>query len=241
MAEGRRRGTLRVGWGVAAAWAVFALVAAAFWNQWLSLPDRWNPWAPLWPDERPNVLTGYKLARLARDPATCRRTLQATQLGFSAVPDRPVREGCGWAGAVRVSALPAGVDPPAVLACPAAVALAVWDRHGVQPLARAHFGQPVVGIAHYGSFACRNVGGEAGQRRSEHAAANALDVAAFTLADGRIVSVARDWDRDDARGRFLRELHARACRFWSVTLGPDYNAAHADHFHLDRGAARACR
>lgn len=224
-----------------AAGAVLALVGAAFWNQWLSLPDRWNPWAPLWPDDAPNVLTGYKLARLGRDPAACGATLAATRLGYAAVANRPVREGCGWADAVRVSALPASLDPPVVLACPAAVALALWDRHGVQPLARAHFGQPVTGVTHYGSFACRNVGGEAGQRRSEHASANALDIAAFTLGDGRTVSVARDWGRDDARGRFLREVHEAACRFWSVSLGPAYNAAHADHFHLDRGSSRACR
>ena len=224
-----------------AAWAALALVAAAFWNQWLTLPDRWNPWAPLWPDEAPTFLTGYKLSRLAGDPVACRRTLAAAGLVQVALPDRALRAGCGWANGVRLSALPARVEPPAVLACPAAVALALWERHSVQPLARSHFGQAVVGMTNYGSFACRNVGGEAGQRRSEHATANALDVAAFELADGRAVSVARDWARADERGRFLREVHAQACRYWSVVLGPDYNAAHADHFHLDRGGLRACR
>ena len=217
------------------------IVGAAFWHQWLTLPDRWNPWAPLWPDDPPTFLTGYKLSRLAADPAECRRTLQVAGAAYERVPDRAMREGCGWSNGVRVSALPARVQPPAVLACPAAVALVLWERHGVQPLARAHFGQPVVGIATYGSFACRNVGGEAGQRRSEHATANALDVAAFALADGRSVSVARDWNGEDERARFLRDVHAQACRFWGVVLGPGYNAAHADHFHLDRGGFRTCR
>jgi hypothetical protein len=226
---------------VLAVWLAVALVALAIGNEWLRIPDRWNPWAPLWPDDEPTLLTSWKLGRLARDPAACRATLQATRLEHAPVPDRPLRDGCGWTNGVRVSALPARLDPPVVLACPAAVALALWDRHGVQPLAREHLGQPVVAMAHYGSFACRNVGGEAGQRRSEHAAANALDVAGFTLADGRAVSVARDWPRDDARGRFARAAHRAACRFWSVALGPDYNAAHADHLHLDRGAFRTCR
>ena len=221
--------------------AALLLVAAAFWNQWWTLPDRWNPWAPLWPADPPTFITAYKLSRLAADPAACRRTLQAAGVTQMAMPDRAVTEGCGWTNAVRVSALPARVEPAAVLACPAAVALALWDRHGVQPLARAHFGQPVVGIATYGSFACRNVGGEGGQRRSEHATANALDVAAFTLADGRSVRVARDWHGQDERARFLRDVHAQACRFFGVVLGPEYNAAHADHFHLDRGGFRTCR
>jgi hypothetical protein len=241
LADAPPRRRLRVGWGVLAAWATLALVAAAFWNQWLTVPDRWNPWAPLWPEEAPTFLTGWKLARLAQDPAACRATLQATRLEHVAVSDRPVREGCGWSNGVRLTGLPARVEPPVVLACPAAVALALWDRHGVQPLAREHLGQPVVAVANFGSFACRNVGGEAGQRRSEHASANALDVAGFTLADGRTVSVARHWAGEDARGRFLRQVHGSACRFWTVALGPDYNAAHADHFHLDRGPFRACR
>ena len=106
---------------------------------------------------------------------------------------------------------------------------------------RRLFGAPVARIDHLGSFACRNIGGEAGGRRSEHASANALDVAGFVLANGRTVRVARDWDTECPAGRFLREAHAGACRFWIVVLGPDYNAAHRDHLHLDRGAFRTCR
>jgi len=57
------------------------------------------------------------------------------------------------------------------------------------------------------------------------------------------VNVARDWrpGAADARGRFLREVHDGACAVWNVVLGPEYNAAHRDHFHLDVGASRACR
>ena len=111
----------------------------------------------------------------------------------------------------------------------------------MQPLARRLLGAPVVRIDHFGSFACRTIGGEAGGRRSEHARANAFDVAGFVLANGRAVRVARDWNAAGPPGRFLREVHAGACRFWNVVLGPDYNAAHRDHVHLDRGAFRACR
>ena len=129
-----------------------------------------------------------------------------------------------------------------------AVSLAMWERHALQPAAEAMLDDRVVAVEHFGSYACRDIGGgargqEGGEHRSEHATANALDVAAFVLADGRTVSVARDWQRpaDDPRRRFLQAVHDGACGVWNVVLGPDYNAAHRDHFHLDLGRFRACR
>ena len=234
------------GWSVLVAWSLPALIGAAFWNGWLTVPDRWNPWAPLWPQEVPNALTRYKLNRLGEDPLACAAALRATRLAFTPVPDRKAAAGCGWRDAVRVEGLPARVGTPFVLSCPAAVSLAIWERHAVQPAAKAAFGQRVVAVDHFGSFACRDIGGGRGEgsdRRSEHATANALDVAAFTLADGSTVSVARDWRRgaSEPRGRCLREVHDGACALWNVVLGPEYNAAHADHFHLDDGRFRACR
>jgi hypothetical protein len=71
--------------------------------------------------------------------------------------------------------------------------------------------------------------------------ANALDIAGFVLIDGRRVSVARDWPGDADEARFLRAVHQGACRFFNGVLGPDYNLAHADHLHLDRGPYRICR
>ena len=241
---GRRRAW---GWAVLVAWGVPALIGAALVNGWLTLPDRWNLWAPLWPQEAPNALTPYKLRRLADDPLACAATLRATRLRFAPVGDRELAGGCGWTDAVRVDGLPGRVGAPFVLACPAAVALSMWEQHSVQPAALAAFGQRVVAVDHFGSFACRDIGGgrggEGGDRRSEHATANALDVAAFTLADGTAVSVGRDWQASgpEPRSRFLHEVHDGACLLWNVVLGPEYNAAHRDHFHLDLGASRACR
>jgi len=207
----------------------------------LVVPDRWNPFAPLAVADEPNLLTGYKLGRLDGDAPACHAVLASSGMRYAVQPDRRAEGACGWRDAVRITATPTPVSQPFVLECPAAVALALWERHSVQPLARRLFGAPVARIDHLGSFACRNIGGEAGGRRSEHASANALDVAGFVLANGRTVRVARDWDTEGPSGRFLREVHAGACRFWNVVLGPDYNAAHRDHLHLDRGAFRTCR
>jgi len=78
-------------------------------------------------------------------------------------------------------------------------------------------------------------------RRSEHATANALDIAGFVLADGTRITLAQDWDEGGARAAFLRDLRTGACRFFDVVLGPDFNEARRDHFHLDMGRFRTCR
>ncbi len=97
-------------------------------------------------------------------------------------------------------------------------------------------------VLHLGTYACRNIDHRAGGRRSEHASANAIDIAGFVLADGQRVTLVDAWDGPDVRkAAFLRAVRDGACRFFDVVLGPDYNDAHRDHFHLDMGAYRACR
>ena len=68
----------------------------------------------------------------------------------------------------------------------------------------------------------------------------------FELADGRRISVLRDWQGRPQDAAFLRAARDAACRVFSTVLSPDYNAAHRDHLHLDTanrgpGGWRACR
>jgi hypothetical protein len=205
------------------------------------IPDRYNPWAPLKLDEPLGWLTSFKLARASRDPALCRAALAQTQWRYSPVPDRQTGPGCGFENAVRIEATSAGVGEPFTLSCRSALALALWDRHIVGPAARTHFDARVKRLEHFGSYACRNIYGRKDARLSRHATADALDVAGFILSNGRRVSVQRDWGSDDADGLFLRDVHAGACRLFDGVLGPDYNEAHRDHFHLERGGYRVCR
>lgn len=219
---------------VGAAWQVHT-------GRW-RVPDRWNPWAPLALDDPPGLVTRYKLQRLAHDLPQCRATL--AQAGWQQQPldDRDVGNGCGWRGAMRIERLGAlRVSAPFTLSCPAAVSLAMWQRQVLQPAAERRFGEAAVRLDHFGSYACRNLYGQPDAARSRHASADALDVAGIALASGRRITVARDWHGSDANAAFLRELHDGACGFFDVTLGPGYNAAHRDHFHLDRGGGRACR
>jgi hypothetical protein len=205
------------------------------------IPDRWSPWAPLAIDEPLNWLTGFKLARASGDPEQCRATLAQTQWRYSPVPDRETGPGCRLENAVRIEATSAVVGEPFTLSCRGALSLALWDRHVVQPAARTHFDARVKRLDHFGSYACRNIYGRKDAPLSRHATADAFDVAGFVLSNGRRIAVQRDWGSDDADGRFLREVHAGACRVFDGVLGPDYNEAHRDHFHLERGGYRVCR
>ncbi len=220
--------------------ALSALVVLPLERAWrLELPPRWNPWAPLDVREAPNLLTRFKLSRLQADPELCRLALSSSSLKYEALPDSAPVAGCPLSNSVRIRASGVAFSSSFVATCELAAALALFERHGLQPAARKVFGQPVSRIEHLGSFACRTIGG--GQRRSQHASANALDIAGFRLADGRHITLARDWDGKGDEARFLREVRDAACEHFTVTLGPDYNAAHRDHFHLDMGRWRMCR
>ncbi len=76
---------------------------------------------------------------------------------------------------------------------------------------------------------------------SQHAYANAWDVTGFELTDGRVVSVEKHWHSEGPFGRFLHEARDDACNIFRVVLGPDYNAQHHDHLHVDMGRGSRCR
>lgn len=216
------------------------LAATTYGRGW-SLPDRDNPWAPLDIREAPNWTTRYKLGRLEGDPPACLSTLRGSVARFEPLPDRDAGPGCVLHDTVRIASIGASVNQPFTLTCPAAVALMMWERHSVAPEALRVFGSPLRRIDHFGSFACRNVYGREGGPRSQHATANAFDVAGFVLQDGHRITVARNWHGDGPDAEFLHRIHGDACSYFSTVFGPDYNRAHADHFHLDRGPYRLCR
>ena len=68
---------------------------------------------------------------------------------------------------------------------------------------------------------------------SEHAFGNALDISAFTLADGRKITVKDGWRGLPEERGFLRDVHAAACQQFTTVLGPGSNVYHADHLHVD--------
>ncbi|MBB5732900.1 hypothetical protein FHS61_001926 [Altererythrobacter atlanticus] len=117
-------------------------------------------------------------------------------------------------------------------------------RHAVDTAARELLGSPVAHIEHLGTYSCRRLYGRSTGNWSEHATGNAIDIAAFVLEDGRRVSVLSDWDDAGDAAQFLHRVRDRACSIFGTVLSPDYNEAHADHFHMDqeeRNLGSVCR
>lgn len=230
---------------------VTAAVAAAGLVAWGMLRGRPQdlPWTALDLAEPIGLFTGRKIAGLRTDFPHCQALLRRAGVRHAALPPR--REGqCGYDNVVRLAAEGASRVPfsPAGLgvACPVAAGLAMWEWNVVQPTAQRLLGTQVVAIRHLGSYSCRRLYGRDSGSFSEHATANAVDIAGFDLADGRTITVVGDWSGDGDAATFLRTVRNGACRLFSTVLSPDYNAAHRDHFHLDqadRGPAgwRACR
>jgi hypothetical protein len=123
--------------------------------------------------------------------------------------------------------------PHALLRCPMVPAVDRWLERVVMPAARHHFNAPVVELRVAASYSCRPMNHVDGARLSEHGHANALDVSAFVLADGRSVAVKSGWRGASAERNFLHDVHRGACSVFTTVLGPDYDANHHDHFHLD--------
>lgn len=223
--------------------SVLLLIGGAMvsvWRGWLDVPTEWNPWAPLDVKAVPNWLTGYKLMRLRSDPELCAQALSSSGLRVTRQADSPDAK-CPLIGALRVQGGEVALSSGFLASCPLAVAYALFERHTLQPVAQAVYGEKVSRLDHLGSFACRNVYNRESGALSRHASADALDIAGFRLASGRSISVLKDWPGQTRDAQFLRQVRDGACEVFSVVLSPDYNAAHRNHFHVDVGRWSVCR
>ncbi|WP_100261026.1 extensin-like domain-containing protein [Qipengyuania seohaensis] len=222
--------------------AVLILIALAVAGRaWLAAHPQHDPWAPLDLNDPVGWATEAKLQALRGDVPQCRAVLERSEVAFNAL--EPVGEGpCRREDRTQLSDFPLSPDTPPTT-CPVAIGLQLWKRDGIDPAAQEIFGSEVAQIEHLGAYSCRRLYGRGEGPWSQHATGNALDIAGFVLADGTRISVLGDWDGEGDKARFLREVRDRACDSFGIVLSPDYNAAHADHFHFDMGARRGglCR
>ncbi|WP_396595408.1 extensin family protein [Brevundimonas sp. R86498] len=237
-------------------WEAALGVCAAFALLNAFAPAQDLPWKPLDLNLPVGTATAAKVADFTVGPAAaleevegatdaCIQTLRDAGVEVRRAED--VNDGgfCQVRGAVVITGGDVTPLKPGSLTmqCPLAVRYVIWDRQVLQPAAREIYGSPAAAVNNYGSYSCRRIYGSTSvtDRPSEHARANALDIGSITLADGRTVSVESDWSGRGPNGTegagFLRRLRDGACRVFSTVLTPDYNAAHADHLHLD-GAPR---
>jgi hypothetical protein len=208
------------------------------------------PWTRLDLSQPVGAFTGRKLAGLTNDFAQCRALLRSAGVRYTMLPAVKSGERCGYADAVRlpskgsrrIAFRPANLG----VSCPVAAALALWEWNVLQTAAREHFDARVVSIEHLGSYSCRRIYGRGSGDWSEHATADAVDVAGFRLSDGTQVSVLKDWNGGGAKAAFLRDVRTGGCKLFATVLSPDYNTAHRDHLHLDQAERgemgwRTCR
>jgi hypothetical protein len=119
-----------------------------------------------------------------------------------------------------------------------------WITGAVQPAAMRWFGSPVAEIRQISAYSCRGMNGNPRASISEHAFGNALDIASFTLVDGRKITVKNGWHGLPEEQGFLRDVQAAACDQFSTVLAPGSNVYHYDHIHVDlmrrRDGRHAC-
>ena len=191
------------------------------------------------------VATGPHGYRMHPEDRACLAALDAAGARFQPVPDRYDAPGCNTLGTVRLTTLSGDRSRFAVsnlgpVKCKTATTFSAWARFGVDRAAREILGSPLARIETMGSYSCRNILGTS--RRSAHATGNAIDVSAFVLLDGRRIDLKSDWDEGTpAEREFLRVVHKSACKRFGTVLGPDYNPAHRDHFHLEGSGPEFCR
>lgn len=175
----------------------------------------------------------------------CLSELGARHASFTPLPDRYFSPGCSNVATVRLASLRSDsasleLSNLGPVTCSIATTFAGWARFGVDRAAEQILGSRVARIETFGSYSCRTIAGT--NRLSGHASANAIDISAFVLTDGRRISVLDHWNGGTpAERRFLRVVHESACKRFGTVLGPDYNSAHENHFHLEADGANFCR
>lgn len=202
------------------------------------LPAQHNPFRKLDLNDPIGIATYTKLTLAKHRPSLCFDALNNTSVIYTRIQDKKTARGCGFYNALSLQKIQIPYSASLRMTCIQAAALSIWEKHIVQPQAQKILGSPIKRIETYGSYSCRNIAGT--NKRSEHAYANAVDISGFLLQDGRLISVKSDWGKNTPEAKFLKKIHSGACALFSVTLGPDYNAAHADHLHLDMGSGFLC-
>jgi hypothetical protein len=189
--------------------------------------------------QKPNFLTSWQLRLVDMDPNDCALVLRRAGVAAALRPVTNAGGSCEVSGAIEVTQFSTARVKPEAMRCAVAARLYLWERHDLQVLSQKHFGQSVAEILHFGSYSCRTIRGRSSM--SEHATANAFDISGFKLADGQTISLRKDWNGGGSKAVFLREARYSLCNWFSATLSPDYNADHADHFHVDMGWWQTCR
>jgi hypothetical protein len=182
-------------------------------------------------------------AELGSDAKDCLQRLTQRGLRFESRP--PVKENsCGIENPVLVSALPNGITvvPASLMGCPMAESIARWMGEAVVPEAERQFQSAPTKLLIGTSYQCRDQ--RNGEKLSEHAFGNGLDVMGFEFAK-RSPLIIGSHTGDSPEATFQATIRKAACPIFNTVLGPGSDAAHGDHLHLDlrqrKGDYRICQ
>lgn len=179
--------------------------------------------------------------------AQCRKQLRNLGVTYRDLP--PINDGpnCKIAYPVAVTGLPgrAQLTPAATLNCEMALTFSRWVKSELQPAARLRYLSGVGTITQASSYSCRNMIGTRGNKISEHAKGNAIDISKIELKNGKDILVRKKGFFSFREKGLLNTVRADGCDYFSTVLGPGYNKAHADHFHFDimdrKSGYKACK
>lgn len=226
-------------WTVAGFW--LCVLVGLTWFSLDHIPRQHNPFLPLKIEDPLGLATRSKIAGYSTRADACYDVLQSGDIHYTALQDTDPDQPCGFRHAVTLERSLFPYSSSLQMTCPLTVALSVWERQSIVLRAKQHLTSPVVRILSAGSYNCRRLYGRATGKYSEHARANAIDIKGFELADGRKILLVSDWEGNTDAARFLKDIRDDACRIFGTVLGPDYNAAHKDHFHFDQSQTGVCR
>jgi hypothetical protein len=167
----------------------------------------------------------------------CLVELRKLDVDFAA--EEPVSDptGCSIPNPVTLKNLGKTVKlaPEALLDCPMALASVHFMNDVVAEAARRELGSDLISISQASAYVCRPRHG--GEKLSEHAFGNAIDIGGFKLADGRQIDVRAG--AADPEAKFLDAVRRAACGPFKTVLGPGSDVDHALHFHFDLAPRRS--
>ncbi|MER8762158.1 MULTISPECIES: extensin family protein [unclassified Mesorhizobium] len=181
------------------------------------------------PDPRSVAIAGKEMPP---EELACRRRLKSMGVDFEErKPEHDTAVGCSIPYPIVLKTLgkSIAIGPDPELNCQMAEAAARFAASVIQPAAKAEFGMDVKSIGQASAFVCRPR--HAGGKLSEHAFGNALDIASFTLSDGKEIDVGPAPPEKDAK--FLDIVRKAACGPFKTVLGPGSDADHSLHLHFD--------
>jgi hypothetical protein len=235
---------------VASFWASAALAQPELTSlpETVPMPEMRPLDAPIRPGDvrpRPPRLLQIPKEEIEAAAKLCKAVLEKDKLAAEFAEPTLWDNGCGAAGQIMISAIKlangkqVALRPAALVRCETAEAVADWVREELAPATEAYSGLARIDVA--ASYHCRSRNNVRGALLSEHGRANALDVRAIVMNDGRRFGV----DLPETPIQLLSELRRSSCARFTTVLGPGSDGYHENHFHLDlaqrRGGYRLCQ